>query len=57
MSDYQSAKQVLLKAWKLKTPDEEEHENIESNLRVGEYCTVVTSYYKEAEICIEGSLL
>ncbi|XP_075979045.1 tonsoku-like protein [Anticarsia gemmatalis] len=34
MSDYQSAKQVLLKAWKLKTPDEEEAENIESNLRV-----------------------
>ncbi|XP_028171929.1 LOW QUALITY PROTEIN: tonsoku-like protein [Ostrinia furnacalis] len=34
MSDYQSAKQVLLKAWKLKTPDEEEHENIESNLKV-----------------------
>ncbi|XP_022830141.1 tonsoku-like protein [Spodoptera litura] len=34
MSDYQSAKQVLLKAWKMKTPDEEEHENIESNLRV-----------------------
>ncbi|XP_059053768.1 tonsoku-like protein [Achroia grisella] len=34
MSDYQSAKQVLLKAWKLKTPDEEECENIESNLRV-----------------------
>lgn len=35
MSDYQSAKQVLLKAWKLKTPDEEERENIESHLRVG----------------------
>ncbi|CAH2242742.1 jg11900 [Pararge aegeria aegeria] len=34
MSDYQSAKQVLLKAWKLKTPDEEERENIESNLKV-----------------------
>ncbi|KAH9638989.1 hypothetical protein HF086_000915 [Spodoptera exigua] len=34
MSDYQSAKQVLLKAWKMKTPDEEEHEIIESNLRV-----------------------
>ncbi|CAB3259654.1 unnamed protein product [Arctia plantaginis] len=34
MSDYQSAKQVLLKAWKLKTPDEEENEIIESNLRV-----------------------
>ncbi|XP_072947183.1 tonsoku-like protein isoform X2 [Epargyreus clarus] len=34
MSDYQSAKQVLLKAWKMKTPDEEERENIESNLRV-----------------------
>ncbi|XP_034831610.1 tonsoku-like protein [Maniola hyperantus] len=34
MSDYQSAKQVLLKAWKLKTPDEEEKENIESNLKV-----------------------
>lgn len=34
MSDYQSAKQVLLKAWKLKTPDEEEGENIESNLKV-----------------------
>ncbi|RVE50626.1 hypothetical protein evm_004750 [Chilo suppressalis] len=34
MSDYQSAKQVLLKAWKMKTPDEEEHENIESNLKV-----------------------
>ncbi|XP_026742058.1 tonsoku-like protein [Trichoplusia ni] len=34
MSDYQSAKQVLLKAWKLKTPDEEERDNIESNLRV-----------------------
>lgn len=37
MSDYQSAKQVLLKAWKLKTPDEEERENIESNLKVGKY--------------------
>ncbi|XP_031768699.2 tonsoku-like protein [Galleria mellonella] len=34
MSDYQSAKQVLLKAWKMKTPDEEERENIESNLKV-----------------------
>ncbi|XP_041987217.1 tonsoku-like protein [Aricia agestis] len=34
MSDYQSAKQVLLKAWKLKTPDEEERENIESNLKI-----------------------
>ncbi|KAJ8713327.1 hypothetical protein PYW07_013697 [Mythimna separata] len=34
MSDYQSAKQVLLKAWKLKSPDEEESENIEANLRV-----------------------
>ncbi|KPJ12339.1 Tonsoku-like protein [Papilio machaon] len=34
MSDYQSAKQVLMKAWKLKTPDDEERENIESNLRV-----------------------
>ncbi|KAJ0178449.1 hypothetical protein K1T71_006272 [Dendrolimus kikuchii] len=34
MSDYHSAKQVLLKAWKLKTPDEEERENIESNLKV-----------------------
>ncbi|XP_045495806.1 tonsoku-like protein [Colias croceus] len=34
MSDYQSAKQVLYKAWKLKTPDEEERENIEANLRV-----------------------
>ncbi|XP_060802573.1 tonsoku-like protein [Amyelois transitella] len=34
MSDYQSAKQVLLKAWKLKTPDEDERENIESNLKV-----------------------
>lgn len=37
MSDYQSAKQVLLKAWKLKTPDEEERENIENNLRVGKF--------------------
>lgn len=36
MSDYQSAKQVLLKAWKLKTPDEEEMDNIETNLKVGE---------------------
>ncbi|KAJ2944215.1 hypothetical protein O0L34_g18194 [Tuta absoluta] len=34
MSDYQSAKQVLLKAWKLKTPDEDERENIEGNLKV-----------------------
>ncbi|CAK1550600.1 unnamed protein product [Leptosia nina] len=34
MSDYHSAKQVLYKAWKLKTPDEEERENIESNLKV-----------------------
>ncbi|KAL4713121.1 hypothetical protein ACJJTC_004507 [Scirpophaga incertulas] len=34
MSDYQSAKQVLLKAWKMKTPDEEENENIQSNLKV-----------------------
>ncbi|XP_068618192.1 tonsoku-like protein [Battus philenor] len=34
MSDYQSAKQVLMKAWKLNTPDEEEKENIESNLKV-----------------------
>ncbi|OWR44254.1 hypothetical protein KGM_207311 [Danaus plexippus plexippus] len=34
MSDYQSAKQVLMKAWKLKTPDEEERNNIESNLKV-----------------------
>ncbi|KAJ8716272.1 hypothetical protein PYW08_013557 [Mythimna loreyi] len=34
MSDYQSAKQVLLKAWKLKSPDEEESDNIETNLRV-----------------------
>ncbi|CAK1586392.1 unnamed protein product [Parnassius mnemosyne] len=34
MSDYQSAKQVLMKAWKLNTPDEEERENIESNLKV-----------------------
>ncbi|KAG6450561.1 hypothetical protein O3G_MSEX006650 [Manduca sexta] len=34
MSDYQSAKQVLLKAWKLKTPDEDERVNIETNLRV-----------------------
>ncbi|XP_049874535.1 tonsoku-like protein [Pectinophora gossypiella] len=34
MSDYQSAKQVLLKAWKMKTPDEDERENIESNLKV-----------------------
>ncbi|XP_047026936.1 tonsoku-like protein [Helicoverpa zea] len=34
MSDYQSAKQVLLKAWKMKTPDEEESESIEANLRV-----------------------
>lgn len=34
ISDYQSAKQVLLKAWKLKTPDEEERDNIETNLRV-----------------------
>lgn len=56
MSDYQSAKQVLLKAWKLKTPDEEEHENIESNLRVGEYCTVLV-YYKQAEMSTEESLL
>lgn len=37
MSDYQSAKQVLLKAWKLKSPDEDEHENIESNLKVGKF--------------------
>ncbi|KAI8426427.1 hypothetical protein MSG28_005269 [Choristoneura fumiferana] len=34
MSDYQSAKQVLLKAWKVKTPDEEEAELIETNLKV-----------------------
>ncbi|CAH4028837.1 unnamed protein product [Pieris brassicae] len=34
MSDYQSAKQVLYKAWKLKTPDEDERDNIETNLRV-----------------------
>lgn len=37
MSDYQSAKQVLMKAWKLKTPDDEERENIESNLKVGKF--------------------
>lgn len=40
MSDYQSAKQVLMKAWKLKTPDEEERNNIESNLKVGKYFVV-----------------
>ncbi|XP_047993133.1 tonsoku-like protein [Leguminivora glycinivorella] len=33
-ADYQSAKQVLVKAWKMKTPDEEERENIESKLKV-----------------------
>lgn len=35
MSDYHSARQVLLRAWKLNTPDEEERETIEANLRVG----------------------
>ncbi|GBP19352.1 Tonsoku-like protein [Eumeta japonica] len=34
MSDYQSAKQVLYKAWKLGTPDEDEEKNIERNLKV-----------------------
>ncbi|XP_048487601.1 tonsoku-like protein isoform X1 [Plutella xylostella] len=34
MSDYHSARQVLLRAWKLNTPDEEERETIEGNLRV-----------------------
>ncbi|KAI8426426.1 hypothetical protein MSG28_005269 [Choristoneura fumiferana] len=37
MSDYQSAKQVLLKAWKVKTPDEEEAELIETNLKAKEW--------------------
>ncbi|KPI91757.1 Tonsoku-like protein [Papilio xuthus] len=41
MSDYQSAKQVLMKAWKLKTPDDEERENIESNLRVGKFLIIL----------------
>ncbi|XP_063382703.1 tonsoku-like protein [Cydia fagiglandana] len=33
-ADYQSAKQVLVKAWKMKTPDEDERESIESKLKV-----------------------
>ncbi|XP_050669315.1 tonsoku-like protein [Leptidea sinapis] len=34
MSDYQSAKQVLHKAWKLNTPADEERDKIETNLKV-----------------------
>lgn len=37
MNDFQSAKQVLHKAYKLKTPDASDRESIEKNLKVGEY--------------------
>lgn len=35
MNDFQSAKQVLHKAYKLKTPDASDRETIEKNLKVG----------------------
>lgn len=35
MADYQSAKQILHKAYKLKTPDESDAESIETNLKIG----------------------
>lgn len=35
LADFQSAKKVLLKAYKLNTPNEEEREQIQQNLKVG----------------------
>ncbi|KAL0822732.1 hypothetical protein ABMA28_004749 [Loxostege sticticalis] len=34
MSEYQNAKQVLLKAWKMKTPDEDARQSIETKLKI-----------------------
>lgn len=35
MSDFYSAKSILMKAWKLKTPDSSDREEIEKNLKTG----------------------
>lgn len=35
MADFQGAKQILHKAYKLKTPDEGDAESIETNLKIG----------------------
>lgn len=35
MADFQGAKQILHKAYKMKTPDEGDAESIESNLKIG----------------------
>lgn len=36
MADFQGAKQILHKAYKMKTPDEGDAESIETNLKIGE---------------------
>lgn len=35
MSDFYSAKSILMKAWKLKTPNPSDREDIEKNLKTG----------------------
>lgn len=50
MADFQGAKQILRKAYKLKTPDKSDAESIETNLKIGKF----RSYYQNISTLIEN---
>lgn len=45
MADFQGTKQILHKAYKLKTPDECDAESIEANLKIGMFNIVCSVYF------------
>lgn len=45
MSDFQGAKQVLHKAYKLKTTDESDRQSIEKNLKIGQFHLLLEGKY------------